>query len=351
MEKGPAKNRRNRNIVMMSRIRLARNLSGEKFPNSANERELERIYNRCIKALLKAGKFKGGEVFNMGDLSDFNREMLLENRRVSKELLSEGGAFRGVVVSKDLSAAAMINEEDHLRIQVFAKGNNLSGAWRSINLIDDALEKDLEYAFCQEFGYQTACPTNAGTGMRASLMMHLPALVMAGTMEKVVRGVNQLGMVVRGANGEGSDSYSSIFQLSNQQTLGISESEIIGRITKYGKKISEFETNARIKLSQDNPLALADKFSRARAILENCKLISTAEAMTNLSALRMAADMGFFNLPDALKKIDSLMLDIQPSHLQIRFGFFDAAPSERDSLRASYLNSEVRNLGEMKIPA
>lgn len=350
METRSTANKTNRNIVMMSRIRLARNLADEKFPNSANKDELERIYKTCVNALLKSGKLKRGKIFNMGNLSDFNRELLLEDRRISKELLSGEGTFRGVVISGDNSVAAMINEEDHLRIQAFARGNNLAGAWKTANFVDDNIEQNLEYAFCREFGYQTACPTNVGTGMRASLMMHLPALVMADTMEKIVRGVNQLGLIVRGANGEGSDSYSSIFQLSNQQTLGLTETEIIDKITRYGGKIAGFETNARLKLLQDNPLILADKFSRARAILENCKLISTAEAMTNLSILRMAADMDFFELPDILKKIDGMMVDIQPSHLRMLSGVFNATSSERDSFRASYLNSKVRGFGAMKIP-
>ncbi len=341
------KNKRNSGIIMMSRVRLARNLAGEKFSNAANDSELERVYDKCVQALSKVKKFKDGEISRIGDLSEFNKELLLENRAITKELIAEGGAYRGVAMSKDGDVSAMINEEDHLRIQAFAKGDNLASAWRSINALDNSIERNLEYAFCREFGYQTACPTNVGTGMRASLMMHLPALVMNSNLEKIVRGINLLGMVMRGANGEGSDSYGSIFQLSNQQTLGMSEMDIIKRIIKFGKKIAEFETNARVILSRENPLVLADKFARAKALLENCKLINTAEAMANLSILRLAADMGYM-MSNSLERIDFLMREIQPSHLQIRFGFFDATATERDSMRASFLNCEVPLLGKIK---
>jgi len=333
-------------IFMMSRIRLARNLAGEKFSNAAGARQLEAIYRKCSDALVKVRRLKDGKVSRMEELTPFARDMLVEDRTVSKEL-ADGGTGKGAFISKDGSAAVMINEEDHLRIQVIARGNALPALWRSVNALDDAIEEHVEYAFSADCGYQTACPTNVGTGMRASLMMHLPALVLTDQMDKIIRGVNQLGMVVRGANGEGSDSFGAIFQLSNQQTLGMTEADIVKKISRFGKKIAEFETNARLKLEQDKPLILADKFSRARAVLESCRMIDTAEAMSCLSNLRLASDMGFLGGAETIELIDSLFLDIQPSHLQLRFGIHDASPAERDALRASLLNSQARALPKL----
>ena len=323
---------------------MARNLAGHKFVNSATEKELLEICDVCQKALSEVRRFKDGEFFVIDKITEFNRSLLVGNRLASKELM-EGGAGKGVYVTKDMTASAMINEEDHLRMQVLANGMALSSVWRSINALDNAVEERLEFDFSSNYGYLTACPTNVGTGMRASLMMHLPALVFSEQMDKVIRGVNQLGMVVRGSNGEGSESYGAIFQLSNQQTLGISEEEIVKKISKFGKKLVEFEINARKKLMNENPLLILDKVARAEAILKSCKLIDTAEAITCISNLRLAADMGlikgniFF-----IDTLDSLMRNIQPSHIQAVMKRYDATPDERDQMRAQYLNKNIDDL-------
>ncbi len=340
----------NAGIAISSRIRLARNLAGERFPNSADNNALKRILKNCCEVLSKLPKFRDGIFYEISEISDFSREMLVEDRSISREL-SGGGAGRGVYVSKDFSASVMINEEDHIRLQMFGKGLNLGVIWRSINALDDAVESRLEFAYSPGIGYLTACPTNVGTGMRASVMMHLPALSFTDTMKQVVRGVNQLGMVVRGAEGEGSDSYGSIFQLSNQQTLGLSEREIVKKISKYGRKIAEFERNARLRLMEDNPMFLADKFARAFAILTSCKMIDTAEACACLSHLRLAADMGCMPAPEAaMAVVDELFTSVKPSHLQMKFGDFGASPRERDILRARLLNSTISKLGAPRLP-
>lgn len=282
----------------------------------------------------------------MSEISDFGKSMLVEERHATREL---AGATEnaGVYISKDGAASAMINEEDHLRIQAVAKGQRLNALWRTVNSIDDAVEERLEYAFSPNFGYLTACPTNVGTGMRASVMLHLPALSLGGQIEKIVRGLNQLGMVVRGANGEGSDSYGAFFQLSNQQTLGISEEEIIAKIAKFTDKLVEFETNARLKTMQQTPVVIVDKIARSVAILKNCKLIDTAEAVSLLSNIRMAADMGFCkSAGDVIEDVDNAILDIQPAHLQDKFNIRESEASERDAVRAAYLNTFAAGLPE-----
>lgn len=342
--------RQNSRIAITSRIRLARNLAGHRFSNSASREEMLEIFHACATALEKVKKFKGGSFFNIAEISGFTRELLLEDRAISRELAENTGA-KAVFVSKDKNTSAMINEEDHLRIQMISKGMSLTSIWRSINLLDDAIEERLEFAFSSNYGYLTACPTNVGTGMRASVMLHLPALVISEQMDKIVRGVNQLGMVVRGANGEGSDSYGAFFQLSNQQTLGISEVDIVKKITKFAKLISGFEINARKKLRQDNSIFLEDKIERARATLCACRLIDTAEATTCLSHLRMAVDMGMFDGGDALiDMLDELALKIRPSHLQAEFNSLDCTAPERDKMRAKFLNREISALfGEKKL--
>ncbi len=341
--------KKNSSIVMTSRIRLARNVAGVRFPQAASPDEQSKILDTCFNALSKVAKFKGGEFVKMSEISEFGRGILIENRLASREL-PYGSPASGVYYSSDFSVSAMINEEDHLRIQTVAKGQTLKTLWRTLNAVDTAVEKNIEYAFSSEFGYLTACPSNVGTGMRASLMIHLPALVIAGLMDKIIRGLNQLGMVARGADGEGSDSYGAFFQLSNQQTLGVSENDIIEKIIKFGEKLSEFEINARLKILQDTPIVLVDKFSRALAILKSCKLIDTAEAMSHLSVIRLAADMGFIKGASALiENIDAVMLDIKPAHLQKKFNIRESEAVERDKIRAAYLNQFASNIPEPKV--
>jgi protein arginine kinase len=235
----------------------------------------------------------------------------------------------------------MVNEEDHLRIQVLRAGFQLKKAWNAINDLDTALEERLDFAFSSTLGYLTACPTNLGTGMRASAMMHLPALVIAGQMDKVVRAVNQLGMVVRGLFGEGSDASGSIFQISNQTTLGESEEEIIKRLGSVLESIIENEVNARGKLLETDPGKLFDKIGRAYGILRNSHLLSSGEAMNLLSLIRLGVDIGV--LPDTQRPIiDRLFIEAQPGHLQhAQKGEFD--PARRDLLRAAQLRSEFAN--------
>ncbi len=341
--------KKNSSIVMMSRVRLARNVMGYRFSNAAAPDELAKVFDACFKSLSKVRKFQDGEFVKMSEISEFGRGILIENRIASRELPS-GSPASGVYYSKDMSVSAMINEEDHLRIQSVGKGQCLKSLWKTLNSVDNSVEKNLEYLFSAEVGYLTACPSNVGTGMRASLMMHLPALVMSEQIEKIIRGLNQLGMVARGADGEGSDSYGAFFQLSNQQTLGVSENDIIEKIIKFGDKLSDFEINARLKLFQETPIILADKFARALSILRNCKLIDTAEAMSHLSSIRLAADMGFIRGASKLiEDIDSTMLDIKPAHLQKKFNIRESEATERDKIRAAFLNQFATQIPEPKM--
>ena len=327
-------------IVLMTRVRLARNLAGKPFPGWAKPAQRDEILATCRAAVGATSPMKRSLNIAVGELGELEKQILVERHLISRELSgAKGGA--GVVISKDQAFSVMMNEEDHLRIQVLRSGFQLKKAWNAINDFDSALEDHLDFAFSPTLGYLTACPTNLGTGMRASAMMHLPALVISNQMEKVVRAVNQLGMVVRGLFGEGSDASGSIFQISNQTTLGESEEEIIKRLGSVLQSIIEHELNAREKLLEADAGKLFDKVGRAYGILQNSHLLSSGEAMNLLSLIRLGVDLAVF--PDANRSvIDRLFIEAQPGHLQhVQKGEFE--PGQRDLLRAARLRSEFAN--------
>ena len=327
-------------IVLMTRIRLARNLASVPFPGWARPAQREEAYDVCRTALAGAASMKRSLCIGVSELSELEKQILVERHLISREL-SGAKSGAGVVISQNQAISVMINEEDHLRIQVLRSGFQLKKAWNTINDLDTALEEQLDYAFSAKQGYLTACPTNLGTGMRASAMMHLPALVIAGQMEKVVRAVNQLGMVVRGQFGEGSDASGSIFQISNQTTLGESEPEIIKRLGSVLNTIIEHETNARQRLIESDSGKLFDKIGRAFGILQNSHLLNSAEAMNMLSLIRLGIDLGIFAEVER-PKVDRLFIEAQPGHLQhAQRGEFEAG--QRDLMRAARLRSEFAN--------
>jgi len=327
-------------IVLMTRVRLARNLAGNSFPGWAKPAQREEILATCREAVSATLPMKRSLSINIDELTDLEKQILVERHLISREL-SGAKSGAGAVISRDQAYSVMINEEDHLRIQVLRSGFQLKKAWTTINDLDSALEDRLDYAFSPTLGYLTACPTNLGTGMRASAMMHLPALVIASQMEKVVRAVNQLGMVVRGLFGEGSDASGSIFQISNQTTLGESEEGIIKRLGSVLNSIIEHELNARQKLLEADPNKIFDKIGRAFGILQNGHVLSSSEAMNLLSLIRLGVDLGVF--PDTNRcVIDRLLIEAQPGHLQhAQRGEFE--PGQRDLLRAMRLRSEFAN--------
>ncbi|HTZ21017.1 MAG TPA: protein arginine kinase [Opitutaceae bacterium] len=324
-------------IVLMTRVRLARNLAGRSFPGWADKDERAAVVETCRHAVSSAPQMKRGLYVGIADLSELERQILVERHLISREL-SGAKEGAGVVISRDQAISVMINEEDHLRIQVLRAGFQLKKTWSTIDELDTVLEGQLDYAFSSTLGYLTACPTNLGTAMRASAMMHLPALVISSQMEKVVRAVNQLGMVVRGLFGEGSDANGSIFQISNQTTLGESEDDIIKRLQAVLQSIVEHEVNAREKLLEADAAKLSDKIGRAYGILQNSHLLNSSEAMNLLSLIRLGIDLGLF--PEEHRAtIDRLFIEAQPGHLQYKQkGEFE--PAQRDLLRAACLRTE-----------
>ncbi|MSU65257.1 MAG: protein arginine kinase [Opitutus sp.] len=329
-------------IVLMTRVRLARNITGFSFPGWAKPAQREEILATCRGAVTATAQMKRCFNVGIGDLSDLEKQILVERHLISREL-SGAKSGAGVVISKDQAFSVMLNEEDHLRIQVLRSGFQLKKAWNAINDFDSAIEEHLDFAYSPSLGYLTACPTNLGTAMRASAMMHLPALVISNQMEKVVRAVNQLGMVVRGLFGEGSDASGSIFQISNQTTLGESEEGIIKRLGSVLQSIVEHEVNARQKLLEADAGKLLDKVGRAFGILQNSHLLSSSEAMNLLSLIRLGIDLGAF--ADTYRAVvDRLFIEAQPGHLQ-HTQKSEIEPGKRDVLRASRLRSEFANFG------
>jgi protein arginine kinase len=328
-------------VVLMTRIRLARNLSRQPFPGWAKESQRREVLATCLQAVSSLPQMKRGLAAAVDDLNELERQILVERHLISREL-SHAKSGSGLVISKDQSCVVMINEEDHLRIQVLRAGFQFKKVWNAIDAIDTELEEHLDYAFSPNLGYLTACPTNLGTAIRASTMMHLPALVISGQMEKVVRAVNQLGMAVRGLFGEGSDASGSIFQISNQTTLGETEEDIIKHLTGVLNTIIEQELNARERLIESEPTKLFDKIGRAYGILQHGFLLNSGEAMNLLSLIRLGIDLGIF--PDTHRAVvDRLFIECQPGHIQHNAkGTVEAG--QRDVLRGQLLRGEFAKL-------
>lgn len=300
-------------VVLSTRIRLARNLARFPFPGWAQAAQRREVQERCLASLQSLPKLKNAHRYRMADLAPAEKSLLIERHLISKELAQS--ADGAVVISRDQTCSVMVNEEDHLRIQVVRGGLHLKPAWKQADQIDTALEKNLEVAFSSQLGFLTACPTNLGTGLRASAMLHLPGLVLAEEMEKVVRAVGQDGLVVRGWFGEGSDASGSIFQISNQYTLGADEGQILAHLQRWLDSIIEQEQNARLRLLEKDPHAFLDRIARAYGALRHAHLLTSVEAMNLLSLMRLACDLKM--LPEEQRvHFDRLIIEGQPAHIQ-----------------------------------
>jgi protein arginine kinase len=328
-------------IVLSTRIRLARNIAPYPFPGWAKTSQRLVLQEQLMESVAATEAMKAGFKLDLSATDEFERLVLVERHLISREL-GEAEEGAGVVFSADQGLSVMVNEEDHLRLQAVASGFNFKSTWSTIDALDSSLEETLDYAYSPELGYLTACPTNLGTGLRASAMLHLPGLVIQDHIEKVIRMVNQLGMAVRGQFGEGSEATGSIFQISNQQTLGENEAEIIDRLRSILTAVIEQEQNARQKILEEKPHKLFDKIGRAYGILKNGHLLSSEETMNLLSLMRLAVDLGM--LPqDHRAKVDQLLMEIQPGHLQY-FAHRSVEPEERDRQRATLIRKEYAEI-------
>lgn len=326
-------------IVLSSRIRLARNLQTYTFPTLLDHEEalqavneFEKVINFGIEGL---GKL---EMVKMGDLQPIQRRVLVEKHLISPDL-AENSPSGACLLSESEQISIMINEEDHIRIQCLFPGFQLSEALHLANTVDDWLEEHIEYAFDEQLGYLTSCPTNVGTGLRASVMMHLPALVLTRQMNRIVTAINQLGLVVRGIYGEGSEALGNIFQVSNQTTLGKSEEDIIEGLQSVVLQLIQQERVAREALMKTSGIQLEDKVYRSYGILSNSRLIESGEAAGCLSDVRLGIDLGYIqNISRSI--LTELMILTQPGILQ-QYAGSPLRPEERDYRRASLIRERL----------
>lgn len=330
-------------IVISSRVRLARNVQGYPFRNklsSEQHMELEDKLAGAIRAAALSEDFISENIVytNIADYSEVDRQLLLERHLISRELATGEGA-RGVAVTPSESASIMTLEEDHLRLQVLRSGLDLPTCWEEINGIDDALEEQLTFAFDPELGYLTACPTNLGTGIRVSVMLHLPGLVISQHIDKMFRSVSKINLVVRGLYGEGTQALGDFFQVSNQVTLGQSEKQIIEEFERFVPCIIDYERKVRDKLLTDDRKCVEDRVSRACGTLRSACTISSQEAMEKLSLVRLGVNMGIIDDLE-IGVINSIFINAQPAHIIKRAGkSMDA--EERDIARAKYIQEEM----------
>ena len=325
-------------IVISSRIRLARNIAGYPFFSKATEQDRQRIEEAVGLAVKNVHEKDDLFVVDLEPLTQLQRQMLVERQLISREIAETQGP-RAVYIAHDESYSIMVNEEDHLRMHALTSGLDLPKVWERINTLDNHLESYIPYAFSKELGYLTACPTNVGTGMRVSVMMHLPALNVAQEIDKVFRGLSKLNLAVRGIYGEGSQALGEFYQISNQVTLGRSETELIEQVQEIVERIVQYERKAREALLEANDEVLLDKASRALGVLQTAHTMSSEEAMHLLSTLRLAVNMKLLDTPNVLL-INELLLYTQPAHLQQLSGV-ELSPSNRDVSRAKYLRNRL----------
>jgi protein arginine kinase len=328
-------------IVMSSRVRLARNLKEASFPGWAKKPERIRVLDLIRPAIQTLPEMKDAFSEAMDNLSTLDKQILVERHLISREHAAKS-AGSGLVLNRDETFCVMINEEDHLRMQALRPGLQLKQAWTSIDQADSLLEKKLEFAFSPELGYLTACPTNIGTGIRVSAMLHLPGLVLAEQINPIIQSVNKLGLAVRGLYGEGTEALGNVFQVSNQMTLGESESAIVERLEKVLGQIIEHEENARGTLLEKKAKMVYNHIGRAYGILANAHSISSKETMNLLSLMRLGVDVGLFPGVDRAL-VDELFILTQPAHLQKQHSEKLSA-EERDLLRADMVRERLRQV-------
>jgi protein arginine kinase len=323
-------------IVLSTRVRLARNMREVPFTHRAREEQLAMIYSSVVSTVRKLPTLSGILALPMRELTPLDRQFLVERHLISNDL-ADNGRVRGLLVLPDESVSAMVNEEDHLRLQGMASGFQLRSAWESVNAIDDDLGQDLDYAFNEELGYLTACPTNAGTGMRASVLIHLPALVLTKQIGRVLQGITQVGLTVRGFYGEGSQIMGNFFQISNQTTLGQSERESIESLERVTRQIIDYEQRARDELLKDARVQIEDKIWRAYGALRYSRVITSQEVVNLSSAVRFGVALAIPGLP-GVQALNELLIRTQPAHVQLIAGR-EMDARERNVVRAAYVRS------------
>lgn len=325
-------------VVISSRIRIARNIEGVKFPQTMNKEEIGETTKDILEAVKNSYEKDNYQFYEIGRLPSLEKNVLIEKHLISPNLI-QNPDMSSFLLRDDEMVTIMINEEDHLRVQTLFPGLNLEEGWKLSNSIDDALEEHLNYAFDEKFGYLTSCPTNVGTGLRASVMLHLPALVFTGYGNNIFQAVSQIGLTVRGLYGEGTKALGNIFQISNQTTLGESEKEIIQKLKNVVMEIIDKEREIRNNLMETRAAEVEDKVLRSFGLLKYSRTMSSEESMELLSNVKMGIDMGIIKEVGS-KDVISLMLLTQPASLQTYFKE-DLNAKERNIKRSELIREKI----------
>ena len=327
-------------VAISSRIRLARNLSGFPFVSRATNDDLRCVVASCASVAEKRFSTDETDFIDVADITTDDARFLQERLLASREFVEAGERPRALLLEKGENFCAMINEEDHLRLQATASGFALRDLWKKVDELDDAFEAELDYAFDEKLGYLTACPSNVGTGIRASVMLHLPALIETKEVEKVLRGLQKMNLAVRGIYGEWSRVIGEFFQISNQATLGASEEEIIEQLNEVIPCVINYERQARQTMLEKDRDGAMDRCCRAFALLKSARAITMEEAIAHLSSVRLGVRL---RLLDALpiSALDELTAEIQSSHLRRLIGVKADADVDEEVLRAEYVRKKL----------
>ncbi|MSR21266.1 MAG: ATP--guanido phosphotransferase [Gemmatimonadetes bacterium] len=336
-------------IVLSTRVRLARNLQGHAFGPRARVNDRESVLRKFRECAAKAEFLQGGTLLEMPSLTPRSRKILLERRLVTRDLLGDpqSGPVRGAAVHVSGSApvSVMVNEEDHIRAQSLLSGLRIEQAWRLVDRLDEELGRELPFAYHHEFGFLTSCPTNVGSGLRASVFMHLPGLVLTKEIAKVLQGLGQVGLTFRGLYGEGSEVVGNFFQVSNQTTLGKTEEDLVDHLDKMVRQVIQYEMHARQVLLRDAQGVTEDKIWRAYGLLRYARTLSFEEFMNLLSGVRLGLSLKL--LPGLrVYTLNKMMIFTQPAHLEEAAGR-DLSSAESDAHRAAYVRRVLAAEGEV----
>lgn len=326
-------------VVLSSRVRLARNLKGFPFPARTSEQQQTEIIDKCKDAVIGENSDLESPVrfIDFSVMEDYEKQAIAERHLISPQMM-DASIKRGILLSDDNKLSILLNEEDHIRIQAMESGFDLDTCFEQANKTDDLIEKTLEYAFDEQIGYLTCCPTNAGTGMRASVMVHLPALSMSGTVNRVIDSLAQLGMTVRGIFGEGSKATGNIYQISNQLTLGAAEEDILDKFKQIIEEVIEKERGMREHLYKAEKFKLEDRLMRSYGTLKYAVIMSSSEAMKRLSEVRFGVELGIIK-DISLEKLNEITYEILPANIVKNYNITDTA--ERDLKRAEIIRERM----------
>lgn len=325
-------------VVISSRVRLARNLADVPFVGKASSTEQGQVVEVVRWALHDTGYLEQGSFFAGDEIDQELGNYFVERHLVSPGFVS-AKTRRALYLTPDETVSLMVNEEDHLRFQVLSSGLDFPAAFEKAAAMDERFEQEVAYAFSAGFGFLTACPTNVGTGMRASVLVHLPALVVSREIEKVLRGALHMGLAVRGLYGEGTETKGNLFQISNQRTLGLSETEVLESVTDICRQVVEYERKARDYIMRNLRVEIEDKVCRAMGLLKTARILTSEEATNLLALVRLGVVLGIVN-EVTLADVGRLMLLVRPANLQAVLGE-NLLPAERDERRATFVRQNL----------